>query len=82
MAIKRLKKILLAFLGLSLLPIVPILSLSPAHAVGSPFACNANFYQISNGQFRQLNVPGFTYSKVGTNASISNLNSAGWNNSS
>eukprot|EP01037_Dinobryon_pediforme_P005920 gene5920-5989_t len=79
MAIKRLKKILLALLTLALLPIVPILTASTAHAVGSPFACNANFYQISNGQFYQLNVPGFTYSKVGSNASIGNLNSAGWN---
>ena len=79
MAIKRLKKILLAILSLALLPILPILSISPAYAVGSPFACDANFYQISNGQFYKLNVPGFTYSKVGSNASISNLNSAGWN---
>ncbi len=79
MAIQRPKKILLALLSLALLPIVPLLTAPAAHAVGSPFTCNANFYQISNGQFWQLNVPGFTYSKVGTNSSISNLNSAGWN---
>ena len=79
MGMKRLKKFLPAFLSMALAPILPILAVSPAYAVGAPFVCDSHFYQVSNGQFYVLNFPGFTYSKLGTNASISGLNSAGWN---
>ncbi len=79
MGIKRLKKFLPAFLSMALAPILPILAVSPAYAVGSPFVCDSHFYQVSNGQFYVLNFPGFTYSKVGSAATVTNLNSAGWN---
>ena len=64
---------------MAILPILPILATSPAYAVGPAFTCDSSFYQISNGQFYKLNVPGFTYTKVGANASISGLNATGWN---
>ena len=79
MGMKRLKKFLPAFLSMALAPILPILAVSPAYAVGTPFTCDSHFYQVSNGQFYVLNFPGFTYSKVGSAASVANLNSSGWN---
>ena len=73
------KKLWVAILSIALLPILPIIGATTAHAVGASFACDSTMYQIAGGLFYKLNIPAFTYSQIGTNAAVTGLNGMGFN---
>ena len=73
------KKLWVAILSIAILPILPIIGATTAHAVGAPFACDSTMYQTAGGLFYKLNIPAFTYSQIGTNAAVTGLNGMGYN---
>ncbi|MEI6649482.1 MAG: InlB B-repeat-containing protein, partial [Actinomycetes bacterium] len=66
------KKTLLGFLALAIIPVVPIVGTSVAHAVATPFPCDSSFYQVSGGKFYKLNIPGYTFSQIGSATTAGN----------
>ena len=80
------KKFLPALLSFALIPFIAITAAPSAQAAGLPFACNASFYQLSNGSIYKLNpaadlsgaYPVGSYSQVGS-SSQPGLDGAGLN---
>ncbi len=77
------RRFLPILLSVALLPISAIVTASTAQAVGTPFACDATLYQISNGQLFKLNISSnntnYSYTQVGSSSAVAGLDGAGLN---
>ena len=77
------RRFLPLLLSVALLPISAIVTASTAQAAGTPFACDAALYQISNGQLFKLNISSsttnYSYTQVGSSSAVAGLDGAGLN---